>query len=270
MLYILVPQKHNVEKVKKLYPYEWAHPLYFPQQRRDTLLMEHAAWEFLQDKIDTTADFVGTLSSRAHTKLSLSILNDLLHNIALFEYDYVNFQATSWIARDEADVQHRGFKQAWDLLCTRVGNCNVYLRTCFSNYWMCKPHLFKQFAQWMSRVLAIYDTIPAMKQATTYKTFHLLSSKQLIELWGKPYYPLGIFVLERFTLQFFRNYKCLLLPETNFKVPVHNNLLKNVEVLFLAIAILILVISLCTFSTCGSHIYHQTTREHLLRLMGTR
>ena len=270
MLYILVPKKENLEKVRRLYPYAWAHPIYFPQKKRPTLLMEHAAWEFLHDKIDMSADFVGTLSSRAHTKLSLQILSEVLNNKTILNYEYVNFQATSWIARDEAEVQHRGFTRAWDELCARVGNCNLYVKTCNSNYWMCKPLLFQRFAQWMTRVLLIYDTIPAMKQPTTYKTFHLLSPQQLIELWGKPYYPLGIFVLERFTLQFFRNFKCLLLPETNFKTPVHKNLLQNVEVLFLGVAILILVLVLCTTTKCGYRIYPQMTRELSLKLMGTK
>jgi hypothetical protein len=238
VLYILVPNADNLEKVKRQYPYEWAKPIYFPQRQRNLLLMENAAWDFLKDKIDMTADFVGTLSSRARTKMSMKKLDKLLHDSSLLHYDYINLQALPWIARDEADLRHKNFKQVWDELCERVGDCNINLRSCYCNYWMCKPSLFLGFSNWSSRVFSILETMPLAIQQVNYETFHLLSAKQLVELWGKPYYPLHIFILERFNLQYFRNYKCLLIPQVNLNVPVYTYL----DAIYICLGILILLL----------------------------
>lgn len=240
ILYILVPNPDNLDKVKRLYPYEWARPIHFPQQKRNLLLMENAAWDFLKDKIDTSADFVGTLSSRARTKMSMKKLDTLLHNSDLLHYDYVNFQASSCVARDEADLRHENFKKVWDELCEQVGDCNINLRSCYCNYWMCKPSLFLGFSKWASRVFSILETMPLAIQKSNYETFHLLTSKQLIDLWGKPYYPLHVFILERFNLQYFRNYKCLLLPQANFIPPAYTHL----EVIAICIGLLILLLQI--------------------------
>jgi hypothetical protein len=238
VLYILVPNEQNLSKVKEQYPYEWAKPIYFPQKKRNLLLMENAAWDFLKDKIDMTADFVGTLSSRARTKMSMKKLDALLRDTSLLQYDYVNFQALPWIARDEADLRHKNFKLVWNELCDKVGDCNVNLRSCYYNYWMCKPLLFISFSEWALRVHSILDTIPLAKQQTNYETFHLLSSQQLIDLWGKPYYPLHTFILERFTLQYFRNFKCLLIPHDNLKLPLYTNL----DIIAMCLGLLILIL----------------------------
>lgn len=240
ILYILVPNPDNLDKVKRLYPYEWARPIHFPQQKRNLLLMENAAWDFLKDKIDMSADFVGTLSSRARTKMCMTKLDKLLRNKSLLEYDYVNFKASMNRAREEGEWEHTGFQKVWDEVCEKVGNCNINLRSCFCNYWMCNPKLFLNLSIWMDRVLSIIDTMPLAKEPTVYYSDHLLSSKQLIDLWGKPYYPLHIFLLERFNLQYFRNYKCLLIPEINLKFSVHTHW----EVRALCIVLLILLLQI--------------------------
>ena len=235
-----MPNQANLEKVKSLYPYEWAKPIYFPQRKRNLLLMENAAWDYLKDKIDMTADFVGTLSSRAHEKMCMKKFDRVLRNKSLAEYEYVNFKASMNIAREEGEWEHPGFKKVWDELCTRLGDCNINLRSCFCNYWMCRPKLFLNLSAWMDRVLSTIDTMPLAKEPTVYYSNHLLSPEQLVELWGKPYYPLHIFLLERFNLQYFRNYKCLLIPEVNLRFSV--SLHWEVRALCLGILILLLYI----------------------------
>ena len=78
---------------------------------------------------------------------------------------------------------------------------------------MCKPDLFMGFAQWMQQtVIPKCLTIPEMFRDAHYGQGALQPSA-LVALWGRPYYPLAPFVLERFTLQYFRNHKTLLIPK---------------------------------------------------------
>jgi hypothetical protein len=159
--------------------------------------------------------YVGTLSWSAYRKLNLRRLDEFLRSPLIQEgnADYVHFSYTGLSALEETAPFHPGFDRAWKRLCEETGG-DTHLMSTHYNYWMCRPHLFMGFVQWMhTTVIPRCIAMPEMYRDALY-TVGGLSSTALTKLWGRPYYPLAPFVLERFTFQYFRDLKTLLIPHS--------------------------------------------------------
>jgi hypothetical protein len=214
MLFILHPPsaRHRLQRYAK---YKWAVPLEVPVEPQPLLLMENNAWllvaqlypRFQHEK------YVGTLSWSAYRKLNLRKLDEFLHSsmIQSGDADYVHFSYTGLSALEETRAFHPGFDRAWTRLCEETGGY-IHLMSTHYNYWMCRPQLFLGFVQWMhTKVIPKCIAMPEMYRDALY-TVGGLSASTLIKLWGRPYYPIAPFVLERFTFQYFRTHKTLLIP----------------------------------------------------------
>jgi len=214
VLFILHPPsaRHRLSRFAK---YEWAVPLEVPVEPQPLLLMENNAWPLVAQQYHKFKHhkYVGTLSWSAYRKLHLRRLDEFLRSTQIQDgvADYVHFAYLGQSALDETARFHPGFDRAWLRLCEIGGD--PHLPATHYNYWMCKPDLFMGFAQWMQQtVIPKCLTIPEMFRDAHYGQGALQPSA-LVALWGRPYYPLAPFVLERFTLQYFRNHKTLLIPK---------------------------------------------------------
>jgi hypothetical protein len=205
-IYVLCPTDESLVAAKAIYPYWWAYPIRLNNpMNQDFLLMENNFWYQAQslEKEWSKFDYVGTISHSAHKKIIISELDAFLsrynHN-----HQYVCFaKHPSKHTNVSDDFQyHPNFKEGWTATCEAT-SANPVIQPLVYNYWMCATRHFKPFLLWMCNlVIPVVKSIPLNYGDANYEG--LLEHGKLVKLWGKPYYPLGLFILERFSFQFFR------------------------------------------------------------------
>jgi hypothetical protein len=174
--------------------------------------MENDAWGFLKSQLKNIDDikYIGTLSQSAAEKINVHHLNEFLNTFE-DDHDFVHFYSFPHKAVNHGNSNHPGFRKTWLELCKRIPESDPEIPNLACNFWMCKSDIFFSFLKWMTEVvLPASLTIQGMYLPTTYKEGKL-SRKELEKKWGRPYYPLAPFILERFSYQFFKGKKNLLL-----------------------------------------------------------
>ena len=185
-----------------------------PEQKNQKLLwMENNAW--IHCKVTPDLDYIGTLSHSCAEKINLYYLNEFLNEFH-GNQDFVHFFSFVHKAVDHGQNNHPRFKNTWLELCKRIPGSDTELQNLACNYWMCKPHVFITFVQWMNN-LVMPECLNIQGMYLPSKYNGRLKPEELQRIWGKSYYPLAPFVLERFSYQFFKRKKCLLLDFSHFK-----------------------------------------------------
>jgi hypothetical protein len=204
---VLCPSESLLYKAKVDFVYDWAHPILVPQVQQRLLWLENNAW-FLDFKQFLNCRYIGFLSNACAKKIALGKLDDFLRHYK-GNNDFVHFYSSSHLAIRHGD-SHLGFVRTWVELCKRIPDSEIFIRNLCCNYWMCKPDILASFIQWMTQtVMPESLKIQGMYLPSRYKG--KLTPTELQEKWGRPYYPLAPFVLERFSYQFFKGKNCLLL-----------------------------------------------------------
>jgi len=217
-VFILCASELKLQQAQQTFSsYTWARPILLEQSYQTLLWQENIAWNQIiaryGDILDSH-DYVGTLSSSCTRKISLRKLDRFLRKVDT-SVDFYHFLSKPCETAVEWGVKcHPKYEEAWNALCEKH-KAYKYTPAVFCNYWICRPALFKDFAQWMTGIMKDCESLPIMYENARYPG--AISPEQLQRLWGRPYYPLVPFVLEQYSFHFFKHYKYRLLDFGKFQ-----------------------------------------------------
>lgn len=168
-------------------------------------------------------DYVGTLSWRSFQKIPLpNLYSDNSQRLITEQNpDIVTFYHTELNLIDQATQSHgNNFSKIWHYILKKVGFSDDQIfdpniSTFFSNYWMTKPEIMIKYIEFFAKIKDIIENDneikPDLYHNARYGTY--VSGRRLIEIFGVPYHPLYIFVLERLPCFFFhQQHKMLRYP----------------------------------------------------------
>jgi hypothetical protein len=208
LIYILCPSRDILLKTQEKYKkFEWARPLLMPHLDNDIPIFENAAYTIIKSLEPEwiEKEYVGTLSYKFEEKI---LLEDVLSKIGEKKYDYVHFFVREDRSACNSGISCHGddFEVAWNLLKENFSSKSYEIVECASNYWMCRPRFMLEFIKWHCRVVDFAKSNQVFHKEAFY-CVGTLTTSELERIWGKPYYPLLPFVLERFCVMFFVHHK---------------------------------------------------------------
>jgi hypothetical protein len=200
-IYVLCHNEERLATAKDIYaPYWWAIPILMKYQ---DITMENAFWKQLYEiKSDwEDCEMVGTISSKAHKKLMLPLLNSYIKQRLYIKKKHVSFITKNRIIEGTwMNTYHPHFMDIWNDMLKDLELKTTHDNHC--NYWMCTPDLMKQFIPWATDVFI--PTIMKHKFAMIDSTYTISPLPSYMkEKYGIDYYPLFIFVIERMNRCFF-------------------------------------------------------------------
>jgi hypothetical protein len=201
IIYVLCFNHDTYNKANNIYrEYYWAKPIIMKYQ---DYTFENAIWkQLLEIKGEWIhCEMVGTISWKANTKVHLNKIDNMINNNDM-NTNYVNFYDTSnLVLSDKASAKnHPHLREIWNFLLDKFQIPDF--TESFSNYWMCKPIKMLGFINWYLNIcLPLLQSHPLIFEDAKYS--NSLNIDNLIQLWGKPYYPHFPFVFERFHKAFF-------------------------------------------------------------------
>lgn len=161
------------------------------------------------------ADFVGTLSWKAHTRMRLPDMTQFGETLRRGGYDvgalvvprHVPDASRMVTAASEA---HPPFRDVWVPLLQTLGfsaeeALSPAIPGFFCNYWMARPAWMERYMDFFAAARAALDTEPALQPAlwSPSKYAGALSRDALRAIYGAPYYAMHPFVCERLPCFFF-------------------------------------------------------------------
>jgi hypothetical protein len=180
--------------------------------------MENAFWSQLLEIEHEwiSCEMVGTLSSKAFQKTNLNTIHSIILDRKKWESGYYHFIDTN--NPIPSHYHPNLLKIAVDI----VKKLGVPLPTenC-CNYWMCRPVYMKQFIPWFHSTLKplVFNHPLALTDAKY--GYPALSLKECYKLFGVPYYPHTIFVIERLNKIFFTNIEKFCKPNVKLYILCH-------------------------------------------------
>jgi len=197
-IYILCYNQERFDAAGAQYPYSWAHPILMKYQN---CTFENAFWPQLLEIRDEWAscEFVGTIAFTAKRKINVGLINKRIIEGYYTDKSYVHFSDTGrLVLKNKTD--HPNFKEIWTDMLKTLQIPDVVEGWC--NYWMCTPALMDGFLAWHRDVLTpVVLAHPLIYSDSKYKG--ALSEADLVRLWGRPYYPMVPFIMERINRAFF-------------------------------------------------------------------
>ncbi len=204
MIYILCYNDDTYNNAISYYSkYNWARPIIIEHQ---DYTFENAFWKQMK-KIESewiNCDMVGTLSHKAHIKININNVNNIIENNMqeLLYYHFARLQINVLNHNSFAIRYHPNFDKMYIYLLNHFKFKDT--NECLHNYFMCKPFLMKSFIDWyLNNCLPLIITHPL--SFTNSKYSGNINEDELIKICGKPYYPLIVFVIERFIPCYFDN-----------------------------------------------------------------
>lgn len=195
---------HNQERLTiakhEFAKYYWAFPILMKYQDNT---QENAFWKQLSEIEDEwrECDMVGTLSSRAHVKVKVDVIDNIINNRDKWASPhYHHFMETG---RPIDYIHHPHLETIITDTCKQL-NKTIPVEA-FCNYWMCKPALMKRFIPWVTETLIPVVLAHPLSLTDAKYTEGTLSPEECMMKWRVPYYPHITFVLERLTSLFFNN-----------------------------------------------------------------
>jgi hypothetical protein len=201
IIYILCYNQDRYELAKEKYQaYHWAQPLIMKYQ---DYTFENAVWKQLLEIKDDwfSCEFVGTLSFTAFRKINIDNIDRRIVEGFYTGKPYVNFNCNNRkILEHRGRFHHPNFKEIWIDTLHGLKIDDITENAC--NYWMCRPDLMVQFIEWHHKVLRpVLMAHPLIFTDAEYGG--AMTPKELIDLWGQPYYPHVPFIMERINKAFF-------------------------------------------------------------------
>jgi glycosyltransferase involved in cell wall biosynthesis len=208
IIYVLCSNTEKLTLANSIYTtYWWAKPILLKYQ---DYTLENSFWKQL-DEIQhewDNYDMVGTIAYSAFKKINIQQLDEIINNKLYFPNQYYHFMDSNVPIPNCNTNKHPQFMTIWnDMLCklnlqtTTENNCN---------YWMCSTLLMKRFIVWHTTIcLPALIEHPLSFEDAGYKSTdynNIITEQKLIQIWGKPYYPYIMFILERLNKCFFETY----------------------------------------------------------------
>jgi glycosyltransferase involved in cell wall biosynthesis len=232
IIYILC---HNEEKLNNAFviyeKYSWAKPILMKYKN---YLFENSFWFQLSEleKEWENCRMIGTLSHSSFKKKNLDLINTIITN-NLFEPNvYYHFMDSIVQIPNANTVKHPYFDIIWKNSLIDLKLLDVTESNC--NYWMCKPIIMKYFINWFInnsfKKLIKYPYIFEDALYTGEDYNNSVSKEKLIKIWGKPFYPHYIFIVERLNKSFFVSYhKIVFLISHEYSFTGAVNALLNIQ-----------------------------------------
>lgn len=184
--------------------YTWARPIIL--ENKD-YTFEHVFWNQLKTIKSEwiNCDMVGTLSHKAHLKVNIDNINNIIVNKLYTPSHYYHFARLNINVlnpRSYGVSSHPNFDKLYIELLKKFKFYDT--NECLYTYFMSTPNLMITFIEWyLSICLPFIKEHPLSFIDSTYKGD--VSKEKLLENFGVPYYPLLPFVLERFIPCYFDN-----------------------------------------------------------------
>ena len=181
--------------------YKWAKPIILNNQ---DYTFENVFWKQLYEIESewSNYDMVGVISYKAYKKINIDNINNIIINKLYYPQKYYHFldSKIDVLNKNKCSHSHPNFEIIWNDMLKILNLENTTESYC--NYFMCTPYLMKKFMDWYNNC-CLPKIIEHPLSFTDAKYQGSLSENDLINLWGKPYYPLIVFVLERLNKCFF-------------------------------------------------------------------
>jgi len=160
---------------------------------------ENAVWKQLLEIKDEWigCEMIGTMSSNAHNKINLSTVDHMVRNRKFWDNGYCNFINTTPLINI-----HPHLLTIMTDVCQKIGIA-VPTTVSLYNYWMCTPSLMVAFIEWFEATLKPTVMAHSLSMTNAQYASHSLTSDEIKQLCGVPYYPHAPFVLERLNKVFF-------------------------------------------------------------------
>lgn len=232
IIYILCYNMEKFIQAEELYKkYSWARPIVIKYQDYS---FENAFWKQLYEIRDEweNCEMVGTIAYSAYKKINLEKIDNIISNKLYFPQNYYNFFDTNLSIPNLNTIKHPYFNEIWKSSIENLNLVNTTENCC--NYWMCKPELMKYFIYWYINIcLPELLKHPLIFENSLYSGNDFdnsIKKEELINLWGKPFYPHLPFVCERINKSFFiTHYKIVFLISHENSATGAVNALLNVK-----------------------------------------
>lgn len=236
IIYILCYNDITYNNSLKIYnKYNWAQPIIISNQDYS---FENAFWKQLIEIKNEweSCEMVGSLSYSAYKKIDLNVVDNIIKKKLYIPNSYYNFFDTNDLIPNSNTLTHPHFNSIWNDLLVNLKLFTTTENCC--NYWMCKPELMKKFIYWyINKCLPELLNNPYILENANYQNNSLnlntLNKEGLINLWGKPYYPIFPFIIERLNKCFFiTNFKVVFLISHENSVNGAVNAILNVKYIY--------------------------------------
>jgi hypothetical protein len=212
-IFILAYNEKTFEKAKKRYEkYEWAHPIFLQNATKNNPYFENIIYLNLEENLTKNSisikefDFLGTLSYKAYKKINLNEINKYIMKFGT-KYDFIHFFSIRNKTVEKSNLNGGdNFKTLWNDCCKNTIGCLETTGVGFCNYWMAKKEYFINYCNFLKEFVQSLDCHPNILMNGHYAG-GTLKKKQLIQLCGKPYYPILPFILERSVVGYFEQQK---------------------------------------------------------------
>jgi hypothetical protein len=205
LIYVLTHDLQTTEDALRRYANSrWARVCWIPTTYLLESVMYHRTLAERQREWEH-ADFVGTVSHRAHEKIP-DILERMDEIFGAATETRRNFVALFHKPDDllvAAEANHPGFTRVWDALGTLVPGLATQDRlfSFYGNYWACTPTVMRAYMQYFKIIKDALETIDDAWKDSGYLTEtnqHLHQSREnCMRSFGVPYYPFHPFIAER-------------------------------------------------------------------------
>lgn len=184
---------------------EWARVVRLPDESPHTKYMEGAAFlSVLPARRDEwkDADFVGTLSWKAHQKIGVPDFAELCAEVR--HADVVALLPSTEHALMQAVRCHPRFLEVWVPLLQKMGYAakdvvSIRLPSMYCNYWLAKPAWMDRFLSFYARAVHLLETDEELQEpvwdSACYNT--ALPPERVRQIYGKAHVTYHPFVGER-------------------------------------------------------------------------
>jgi hypothetical protein len=202
LIYILSCRQEDYEFSLRTYSkYPWAKPILMKYQDYS---FENAFWKELGEIEEEwiNKDMVGTLAYSAIKKIDINKVNDIIMNQTYLPNTFYHFMDTNIPIPNDRTMLHPQFMNIWNDVLKQLNLKTTTEANC--NYWMCTPTRMKEFLTWYeTKCKPVLLAHPNIFNDAKHKSTNTKNDKELVRLWGKPYYPHYPFIMERLVKSYF-------------------------------------------------------------------
>lgn len=202
IIYILCPSEKYFKLSSKIYnKYPWAKPILMKYQ---DYTFENAFWKQLLEIEEEwiNCNMVGTLSFSSYKKINLKKVHNIITNKLYLPNDFYHFFDSDVSIPSTNTNFHPYFMEIWNDALNKLNLQNVTEAYC--NYWMCTPVLIKQYVEWYhNKCMPVLLENPYIFEDAHHISSNLKNHENLINIWGKPYFPHYPFIMERLVKSYF-------------------------------------------------------------------
>jgi len=218
IVYVLCPSEDTLAEATRRYAEKpWAKPILLPQYQpylesfmyTNFLMTRHAEWK--------DAAWVGCIAHSAHLKQPMvDQIESVCERARAEESDFIALLYRGDPLVSTAEKWHPGFTRAWLALWESIGWRNKKITmsdeipSFYCNYWITTPRIMEEYCTLMRYVDQRIRESPQLREVVCVDSgYHhrgteiaKIPDERRMALFGVPWYPMYIFILERMICPF--------------------------------------------------------------------